>query len=65
MKNAVLIQASLVRIGDRVRFKNPRCDFTVQDINANEAGIRFLFNHNSASNLFGHGEMVWIERRAT
>ena len=64
MNNATLIRAELVRVGDRVRFKDSRFDFTVEGISEGAAGIRFHFNDDAASNLFGHGELVWIERRA-
>ena len=63
MKNATLIKAEFVRVGDRVIYNNPQCNFTVQNITENDRGFQFHFNHYAKTNFFGRSELVWIERQ--
>jgi hypothetical protein len=63
--DCVLIQAKLIRPGDRVRFAASFADYTVDAVEETAIGhIRHRMNGDTASCTYHPGELLYITRRA-
>ena len=61
-----LISAHLVRPGDRVRFRMPSADYTVESVEIDNIGhVRHHTNDGTATCAYHPGEFLWIDRRPT
>jgi hypothetical protein len=62
--DTVLISAHLVRVGDRVRFRMPSADYTVEETEVDNIGhIRHTANDGTLTAGYHPGELLWITRR--
>lgn len=63
--NVCLIKAKFIRVGDRVRFRMPSADYTVEKVETDSIGnVKHRFNDDTATNSYHPGEMLWVTRRA-
>jgi hypothetical protein len=63
--DACLIGANLIRVGDRVRFRMPSADYTVEDVDRDSIGnVRHRFKNGTGTASYHPGELLWITRRA-
>ena len=63
--DCALIQARLIRPGDRVRFRMQSADYTVEEVETDSVGhIRHHFNDGTGSASYYGGEILYITRRA-
>jgi hypothetical protein len=59
-----LIQAQLTRAGDRVRFRVPMIDYTIEEVDTDSIGnIRHRANNSTTTCSYHPGEFLWITRR--
>jgi hypothetical protein len=64
--DCVIISAQLIRVGDRVRFRWPSADYTVEMAETGPGGlIHHHANDGTAIMVYHPGELLWITRRAT
>ena len=62
--DCALIQARLIRPGDRVRFRVSSADYTVQEVETDRIGhIRHRFNDGTGSASYHPGEFLYITRQ--
>ena len=63
-EDCALIQAKLVKEGDRVRFRTPAYDYTVESVEVNNVG-NFVhhFDNGMAYSCYQPEELLWITRR--
>ena len=60
-----LIQARLIRPGDRVRFRMASADYTVEEVDTDSIGhIRHRTDNDTKSCAYHPGELLWITRRS-
>ncbi len=62
LRGGVLSRADAVKPGDRIMFLAPTYDFTVEEVEHCERGIRFRYGNDTASSMYMHGELVYIDR---
>lgn len=59
-----LIPAELIKPGDRVRFPNPRSDYTVEVAERDNIGhVRHRANNGTMTCGYHPAELLWITRR--
>lgn len=62
--DCVLIQAKLVKEGDRVRFRMPSADYTVEEVDTDSIGhVRHTADDGARTCSYHPGELLWITRR--
>ena len=64
--DAVLIRADLIKVGDRVRFRMPSVDYTVEAVDIDSIGnVRHRADKPATMTCsYRPGELLWITRRA-
>ena len=63
-EDCCLIQAQLTRVGDRVRFRQPSYDYTVESVETDRIGhIRHRHGDGLTTCGYHPGELLWIARR--
>lgn len=58
-----LISARDIRPGDTVRFRNPRFDYVVEEVDTDVIGVRHRWNDGTATCTYHPGELLWITSR--
>lgn len=59
-----LIQAALIRVGDRVRFRMESASYTVEEVETDSIGhIRHRTDNDTRTCSYHPGELLWITRR--
>lgn len=64
--DVVIISAALIKAGDRVRFRNPSADYTVEEVeidNTHISHIRHRFNDGLSTCGYHPAERLWITDR--
>ena len=62
--DVVIMSAELIKAGDRVRFRNPSADYTVEEVEIDNIGhIRHRFNNGLSTCSYHPAERFWITDR--
>lgn len=62
-ENSAIIQAKLTKVGDRIKFLNPRFDYTVEEVDIDSIGnIRHRAHDGTLTSSYQPNELLYIEK---